>query len=368
MPNVQRIHTKRGQTESVAVFIEGERPLNTSNTHWSFQRILTESARLEAKSQDGDEPTVQETADLKALFSPEDEVNRRFSTLGERVKVRDGVIFIDGDAVDNALADQILRFREEGLDFEPLVKFYENLLQNTDDSRPEAAENSRQQLYRFLAANNFAITTDGMILAYKGVHSYEDEDGVTQYTSTQAGPAIVNGTPHEGEDVLDPETGETTHVPPGKVPQPIGGVIEMPRSSVTFDPHVHCSDGLHVAHYSYADSSAYGDYGIAKTILEVLVHPRDVVSVPTDYSGRKMRVCRYTVLGLAYGERTDALVLPTPAEPPAPEPEEDVVVEGDGTTHFNTSNLGGEGFGAESVEAKPIRKQIKRLRDFLAGR
>jgi hypothetical protein len=359
MPRIEANKTKRGDTQFVSVFIEGERPLNTSNTHWAFDKIVRDAERLEAKTQaadagNGEQPTVQEAADLKALFSPEAEVNRRFATLGERVKVKAGVIYIDGDPVDNALADQILRFMEEGHPFEPLVKFYEKLLQNNDPDRPEASENSRQQLYRFLAANNFAITTEGDIVMYKGVSVQTDEDGVEQFFSIRSGDAIVNGTPHES----------------GPVPQPLGGVVELPRSEVTFDPNITCSRGLHVGSEGYM--KMYG------TVIEVLVNPRDVVSVPTDYNNTKMRVCRYSPLGRWAGPRTGALILPTPAvDTPEPEPTE-VVTDDDGVTYYNVDNVGGEGFTDEPEASNIVptyetpvvpekESTIKRLRDWLKG-
>jgi hypothetical protein len=96
------------------------------------------------------------------------------------------------------------------------------------------------------------------------------EEGV--YYSTRSGHAIVNGV-----DIND------------YVPQRVGDVVEMPRSEVTFDPSVSCSSGLHVADWGYAN-------GMGNTVLAVLVNPRDVVSVPTDYGDAKVRVCRYKVL------------------------------------------------------------------------
>lgn len=33
-------------------------------------------------------------------------------------------------------------------------------------------------------------------------------------------------------------------------------------------------------------------------LLEVKIHPKDVVAIPTDYNQQKMRVCEYTVLAV----------------------------------------------------------------------
>ena len=66
----------------------------------------------------------------------------------------------------------------------------------------------------------------------------------------------------------------------------------MPRSEVAYDPGEACSVGLHVGNYKFAR-----DYASA-ALLEVHVNPRDVVSVPTDAGGHKIRVCRYKVVDL----------------------------------------------------------------------
>jgi hypothetical protein len=79
----------------------------------------------------------------------------------------------------------------------------------------------------------------------------------------------------------------------GTIPYRIGSVVEMPRDQVAFDPHTHCSTGLHVATRSFAER-----YGSSGVVLEVHVEARDVVSVPNDASGEKVRVSRIYVAGV----------------------------------------------------------------------
>jgi hypothetical protein len=122
-----------------------------------------------------------------------------------------------------------------------------------------------------------------MIVGYKGVKKQQaptDPDlgytnEVNEYLSIFTGNAIV-----DGERVS------------GHVPNKIGSLVEMPRNEVTFDPAVGCSYGLHVGTWDYANNFGRGG------VLEVHVNPRDVVSVPTDSSWAKMRVCRYRVVGV----------------------------------------------------------------------
>lgn len=99
------------------------------------------------------------------------------------------------------------------------------------------------------------ITGDGCFLAYKGVT----------------------------ENFLDKHSHTIDNTP--------GNVIEYPRNEVSDDFRAECHAGLHVGDLSYARGFA------TKTII-VKVRPEDVVSIPYDQNQRKMRVCRYEVVGL----------------------------------------------------------------------
>lgn len=197
------------------------------------------------------------------LFDLSVAVQNKFQPLSERVSVLGGQVYFDGDQIDGAVTRQIVRFLDEGHSFEPLVNFLEKVSAN-----PEP--HSREQLYVWLENHDITIASDGDILAFKGVNF----DGKV-YTSTHSGPAIVNGVKVNGY-----------------VPQVVGDTVEMPRSTVTHDPSNACSSGLHVGTHSYA-----AGFGAHK--LTVRVNPRDVVSVPTDGGGAKIRVCRYKVVDVA---------------------------------------------------------------------
>jgi hypothetical protein len=66
----------------------------------------------------------------------------------------------------------------------------------------------------------------------------------------------------------------------------------MPRSLVNDDKYQACSTGLHVGSYDYVKD--FG--GQWARFVTVKVFPEDVVSVPVDYSGGKLRACKYEVL------------------------------------------------------------------------
>jgi hypothetical protein len=166
-----------------------------------------------------------------------------FNVVGDKVYVGD-------NEVHNSIGKRLIAFAEDGLPFTPLVEFCHKLHNNMSES-------VREQLYNFLAHNNIPITEDGCFIAYKGVEVNEHGLLVDAHTKT-----FVN------------EPGRT---------------VEMPREQVDDDPNVTCSHGLHVAAHDYAEN-------FASVLISVKVDPENVVSVPVDYDGQKMRVCKYEVL------------------------------------------------------------------------
>jgi hypothetical protein len=233
---------------NLTVFVGGEMYVAT-DTHPNFRAIL--------------DKVMAEDESVVDLFDVSKTAEKRFDRLSERVTVSNGRIYFDGEEVDNALTTQVLRFIDNGVeDFKPLVKFFEKVMTNPN-------EHSREQLYRWLSRYDFTITDEGDFIAYKGVQVVSDDH---KYESISRGKAISNGVEYNGA-----------------IPNPLGAVVEMPRSNVQHDPSVGCHVGLHAGTWSYASGFAQG------AVLTVVINPRDVVSVPTDCQDQKLRVCRYTV-------------------------------------------------------------------------
>lgn len=175
--------------------------------------------------------------------------------------VKDGQILINGEPVPRVLGDKIVAFANEGLPYEPLVKFAENLRKNP-------SFRAVNELFGFLEKNDHPITENGCFIAYKKVRA----DFKDAYTGT--------------------------------MDNSVGKVVEMPRNMVNEDPNQTCSHGLHVANWDYAHN-VYSA-GDGSVMLEVEVNPADVVAVPIDYANSKMRVCKYLVLGVVDKENSDS--------------------------------------------------------------
>jgi len=176
---------------------------------------------------------------------------------GTRMSLVDGVVQIDGDELPNALSKKILLLKEQDLPLDSIVNFWDRLKLNP-------SFNSRKQLYDFLEFNQHPLTEDGKFIAYRGVT--EDFKDIHSKTFDNS----------------------------------VGSVCEMPRDKVDDNPNNTCSFGLHVASHSYAK-------GFGPKLVEVEVDPADVIAVPTDYNGTKMRVCKFKVIALGENERTEVL-------------------------------------------------------------
>jgi hypothetical protein len=169
--------------------------------------------------------------------------------------VKDGRVHVNGLAAPQVLSDKIIRFSNDGLPFQPLIKFAEKLQSNP-------SFRAVNELYQFLEKNDHPLTENGNFIAYKRVKS----------------------------NFMDIYSG-TFDNSPGKEPT-------VPRNQVDEDSNRTCSNGLHVANWYYAHTQFGSSVRDTDIMLEVEVDPSNVVAIPADYNQSKMRVCKYKVLGV----------------------------------------------------------------------
>jgi len=169
--------------------------------------------------------------------------------------LQDGQIFYKNTLMPKGLSERIIQFADLGIPFKALINFWENLMLNP-------SEDSRNDLFSFLMHNHIPLTEDGCFIGYKRV----------------------------GEDWFDLHS----HT----IDNSVGSTPNMKREDVDPDRNNTCSRGLHVAAWKYAHDM-YGN----GNLLAVKVNPKDVVAVPVDYNGEKMRVCWYEVMEKVEGPR-----------------------------------------------------------------
>lgn len=170
----------------------------------------------------------------------------------DKFKIEGDTVRYKGKYLPREINDRIIQMTTQGENPTIMFNFWERLSKNP-------SKRSVDQLWPFLKHQGIPLTEDGCFLAYKGVRSdYRDQ--------------------HSGKFLNKP-----------------GAVMEMERNAVEDDPRQACDEGFHVGDLSYARS-------FAALTLVVKVDPKDVVSIPYDSSQRKMRVCRYEVLGHNNGD------------------------------------------------------------------
>jgi hypothetical protein len=150
-----------------------------------------------------------------------------------------------GAKKDTRMHEKVISDIKEGK-VQDYTKFYERIEANPD-------KHIVDQLFNFLHYIKAPIQEDGTFLAYK----------------------YVNG------NFTDVHTGKFDNSP--------RKTVSMPREQCNSDPNQTCSTGLHVGSQEYTQ-------GMGDKRIVVQVDPADVVSVPIDYNGQKMRVCKYKVL------------------------------------------------------------------------
>lgn len=175
------------------------------------------------------------------------------------VTIKNGTVYYDGEAFNSVLTERIMGMLQAGYSPEPFVNFLNNLMDNP-------SKRSVDELFNFLKHTGLPITQDGHVIGYKKVR----------------------------DDYMDWYTGKHDNHP--------GQTRQMRRNQVNDDADQTCSHGYHIGTLYYARDAFHKDDG---RIVLVSFNPADVVSVPTDYSGQKLRTCRYKVL--ADFEGVDAL-------------------------------------------------------------
>lgn len=167
-----------------------------------------------------------------------------------------GNISIQGDKffwkdkeMHNAITQRIIKMYKDGFPIDPMVKFFENLMENPSNT-------AVNELYLFLEGCSLPITPDGHFLAYKKV----TEDYKDIYSNT--------------------------------IDNSVGQVVSMERNEVDDERDRMCSYGLHFCSKEYLGVFGGCDY----PVMILKINPRDVVSIPRYYNNTKGRCCKYKVV------------------------------------------------------------------------
>jgi len=151
------------------------------------------------------------------------------------------------------LSKKILQSLDNGLSVNSLVNFWAKCHLNPEWRAIE-------ELYDFLEYTEITLTEEGDIIGYKSVE--EVDGGFRPFHNRNSWLYVI-----------DEEA-------------------RMKYEEVDADRNRTCSHGLHVGSMEYVTAFGSSD----RAILVVKVSPADVVSVPADYNGQKLRSCAFTPL------------------------------------------------------------------------
>lgn len=205
----------------------------------------------------------------------------RYFAKHDGVEFIDGKVLIDGQEVSSELNHYILGLAEECIPFDRMVAFWRRLMAS-------GRYGSKQRLFTFLQRNEHPIAEDGRFLAYRRVfktHNERTADGNLPFPEKE-----------EGVRILVDYHSKT-------IDNSVGEVPSMNPSDVCDDPNITCAAGLHAASFGYAN-----DFYHNGILVEVAIAPEDVICVPVDYNGEKMRTCKYEVIAEIDGPRTGSAV------------------------------------------------------------
>lgn len=252
--------------------------------------------------------------DIPAML---DVIGSIFVKSNKVIEIKDGYVYIDGEAVENSISSRILQYTSNQIPFDGLVEFWRNLKQNP-------SYRARQRLFMFLENAGHPFTDDGHFIAYKAVT----------------------------KDFKDIRTKTFDNS--------IGKLVQMDRNLISDDPDRACDPGLHVAAYAYLTESGYYSKTSSTEYVYICVkvNPKNVVCIPTDYNNMKMRVCEYEVISLSEAPLTE-VHYSTPVASPGSDNDASEEGEDSGDDSSSSSSTSSSSSSSESQPESSESEQKK---------
>jgi hypothetical protein len=238
-------------TNAIILIIDGKN-IKVEKTDKKYAKIV-KVFQLPVEEQESAVLEILNPNPVPVLLHSISEQNAKFDFINE-------CVYYNGEKLPTAFAQKVKSIVRDGLPLENFELFWKNLSDNPSSS-------SVKELIDFLEYKELPITEDGCFLAYKAVK--EDYYSISGNIETK----VISGTVNEA----------------GQIYNGIGEDIEVLRRDVDDNRSVGCSTGLHAGSLDYAR-------GYGSKLIVVKINPKDVVSVPSDCSCQKCRVCRYIVV------------------------------------------------------------------------
>lgn len=227
-------YVRSGNSLSVRI---GSKLYTIDKSHANYEVVMKELRKSNAK---------RSATKLRKLVSIPKALRSYTSGL---ISIKNGILTYNGKELHDGLADRILALFKSGQNFKPFVLFLQNLRQNPSKWAVDT-------VYEFLKSKNMPLTPDGFFIAYKAVQS----------------------------NYLDWYSGTFVNKP--------GAKFTVERNEVDDNRLQDCSYGFHCGNIQYISGFHNGE----GRVMLVKVNPKNVVSLPSDASGNKIRICEYSVI------------------------------------------------------------------------
>lgn len=221
-------------------------------------------------------------------------LSQQFTTLMARGKTTGEEIVVKEECADqNGEPDYTI--------FESYDKFLEYQGGVEEHLREVHTNNSSTKVYE--AACEYLIeeeipfqdTNAKDVIQFAEGHGFSRETVVNEEIENRMGDFKVLGTLTEEfsklPSLFDFEEKQFTDCHSRTMDIQLGKPVSMPREDCDNNPRMTCSTGLHVGAPEYVQG--FGSHNSDRHVLACLVNPANVVAVPYDYSGQKMRTCEY---------------------------------------------------------------------------
>jgi len=189
---------------------------------------------------------IEASSNKEELFGIEQSILK-----DKRFYKESGKLYLKGceNPLPNKIANKLTKLFDRGLSIEGLVMFWVKCHQNEEFRAIE-------ELYNFIVHNGITIDEEGNIIGWKKVTKVKD-----------------GYKPSRNKNLFTYK---------------LNVEVRIPYDEVDNDKNNTCSFGLHVGSQEYATNFQ------GNCCILVKVNPKDVVSVPTDYNGQKLRCCAFT--------------------------------------------------------------------------
>ncbi len=202
--------------------------------------------------------------DIEKFLQYIDQRKAVFNWSKGNLKVVGEDLYFKDEILRGSLSQKAIEMIKDGKNCDSFLLFIEKIGENP-------SLQSINEFLTWLDHNSFIILENGNFLGYKSVRQVTAGD-----FKDQRGRNVTAG------DFIDYWSSSFRNN--------IGDTNYMARSKVDPNKKKDCSNGFHISTLSYAKNFRGGVH-----IVLCEVHPKDVVSVPEDCSGQKVRVCRYKV-------------------------------------------------------------------------